>query len=91
MIKYFSEEKLFWTKNENRIDIFILMVVSVIIVIDLIEGEETHHKDTIIGAALMILRYGVQLYRVGWLIKVGSEIHSQNQNCKIEIKEEVES
>ena len=63
------------------------MILSVIIVIDLIYAEETHHHDTMIGATLMMIRYGVQLYRVGWLIKVGSEIHSQGHNCKIEIKE----
>ena len=66
------------------------MVVSVIIFVDLLYTEETHHHDTMIGAALMIVRYGVQLYRVGWLIKMSSEMHSHTHNCKIEIKEEVE-
>lgn len=71
-----SEKSKFLANKWNLIDIAIFAIVIISITIAFTHADWMHHnKDNALGAAIMVTRYGIQIYRVLMLLLVSKEIH----------------
>lgn len=71
-----SEKTKFLTNKWNLIDIAIFIIVLISITIAFTHADWVlHNKDNALGAAIMVTRYGIQIYRVLMLLLVSKEIH----------------
>lgn len=71
-----SEKTQFIKNNWNLIDIAIFVIVLISITIAFTHADWMHHnKDNVLGASIMVTRYGIQIYRVLMLLLVSKEIH----------------